>query len=278
MFIVRLCPTDDFLESPPHYDPSHFGKTIHSLYAPIVHSVTAKKYVDFAGVEHRIEGEPHWTKGLGKKVLIVDMDTRIPNGKNGVWNPEAMNYEALDAEDGTQMVSTALLNHFMYSQIHGYDYKFFAVKHLKDMHDTWIKPHIIHEMLHDYQFVIFIDADAIIQHLELPLEWLFNKWGIGPNTTVAMPIDTQQILNGDRNASMDSRGRVELNTGFVVAQGIPLTFETMDAWNECPKGDRYEGCDYWANHWSHEQRAFSEYIRYDYNPDGNIVVRGFLES
>jgi hypothetical protein len=200
------------------------------------------------------------------------MDTRIPNGPNELWNSTTMNYEALDASKGSQMVSASLMNHFLYSQIHGYDYKFYAARHLKHRHDTWIKPHVLHELLHYYKFVVFIDADAVIQHLELPLEWLFNKWGVGPETTVAMPLDTRQILNGDRNASMDSKGNVELNTGFVVAHGTPLTFKTMAAWRDCPEGKRYEGCKHWAKHWSHEQRAFSEYIRYDFNPNNNIVV------
>lgn len=273
-----MCSSDNDYEPPPHYEPSHFGKSVRRLYAPIRHPVTAKTYMDPAGIEHHLAGEVHWKESLGKKVLIVDMDTRVPNGKNEVWNTETMNYEALDATKGSQMVSTALLNHFMYSQIHGYDYKFFAAHHLEDMHDTWIKPQVMHDLLHDHQFVVFIDADAIIQHLELPLEWLFNKWGIGPSTSIAMPIDTRQVLNGNRNASLDTKGRVELNTGFVVAQGIPLTFETMDAWRDCPTGERYPGCEYWATHWSHEQRAFSEYIRYDFNPDNNIVVRGPCDS
>jgi len=89
-----------------------------------------------------------------------------------------------------------------------------------------------------------------------------------------MPIDTKQILNGDRNASCDSKGKVTLNTGFVIAQKLPLTLKMMKAWKECPTEKKYKGCGYWKENWSHEQRAFSEYIRYDFNPDGdNIIVR-----
>lgn len=139
-------------------------------------------------------------------------------------------------------------------------------------HNTWIKPHVIDELLHSYRFVVFIDADATIQHLEIPLEWLFNRWGITNNTSIAMPIDTRQILNGDENASCDSKGKVTLNTGFVVAQALPYTFEMMNAWKTCTNGLRYPNCGTWKKEWSHEQRAFSEYIRYDFNPNNNIVV------
>lgn len=139
------------------------------------------------------------------------------------------------------------------------------------MHDTWIKPHVLLEFLDQYKFVVFIDADATIQHLELPLEWLFNRWNIGHETSIAMPIDTRQFINGNENTSGDSKGRTTLNTGFIIAQSLPLTFEMLDAWKTCPEGKRYPECGQWANVWSHEQRAFSEYIRYDFN---NIVVSG----
>lgn len=255
------------------FGDGEFSRTIHRLYKAIRHPVTGKTYRDPTGREFTFpEEKPVWTKPLGTKVLIVDMDTRIPNGDNELWNPTTMDYASLDAHNGGQMVSAAFMNHFMYSQIHGYDYKFFAAHHLKDHHDTWIKPHVLYELLHSYQFVVFIDADATIQHLDLPLEWLFNKWGIGAKTTIAMPIDTEQILNGDRTASSDSKGKVALNTGFIVTQALPLTFEMMDAWRKCTTGERWKDCGHWAQEWSHEQRAFSEYVRYDFNPDGNIVV------
>lgn len=133
---------------------------------------------------------------------------------------------------------------------------------------------MLEKFLEDYRFVVFIDADATIQHLEVPLEWLFNRWGIGHNTSAAMPVDTKQILNGNENASCDSKGRVTLNTGFVVMQNLPTTFEMLKAWRECPTDKKYKGCSNWKNNWSHEQRAFSEYIRYDFNATGEeIIVR-----
>lgn len=101
-------------------------------------------------------------------------------------------------------------------------------------HNTWVKPHVLSELLESYQFVVFIDADATIQHLELPIEWLFNRWGITPTTSIAMPLDTRQILNGDENASNDSKGKLALNTGVVIAQSLPYTFEMLTAWKECP--------------------------------------------
>jgi hypothetical protein len=46
----------------------------------------------------------------------------------------------------------------------------------------------------------------------------------------------------------------------------------LDAWKDCPTGVRYPKCTRWAEEWSHEQKAFSEYIRYDFNPNGTNIV------
>lgn len=252
--------------------PPSFGEQLSELYKTIKHPVDSYHYVDPAGMEFKVESTPTWREPLGKDVLIVDMDTRWPDGDNEVFGKTKLNWENVTGNEGGSMLTASVLNHFMYAQIHGYDYKFYRAESLEGMHDTWIKPYVLSEFLESYRFVVFIDADATIQHLDVPLEWLFNKWGITRKTSIAMPIDTKQILNGDKNASCDSKGKVTLNTGFVIAQKLPLTLKMMKAWKECPTEKRYKGCAQWKENWSHEQRAFSEYIRYDFNPDGNNIV------
>lgn len=46
----------------------------------------------------------------------------------------------------------------------------------------------------------------------------------------------------------------------------------MKAWKECPLEQKYPGCGQWKHNWSHEQKAFSEYICWDHNPSGNEIV------
>ncbi|KAF2748742.1 hypothetical protein M011DRAFT_485412 [Sporormia fimetaria CBS 119925] len=252
-----------------HHDPASAFPT---AFKPIRFPITSPTYTDPTGRQWHLPSTPKWTQPLANEILIVDMDTRIPTGPNELWNTTTMNYNTLDASVDSQMVSAAFMNHFLYARIHGYDYRFIAAPHLPSHHDTWIKPFVLSSLLRSYRFVVFIDADATIQHLELPLEWLFNKWNITPRTSIAMPIDTEQILGEDRNASKDSRGKVALNTGFIVAQNLSLTFEMLDAWKTCTEGKRYPECGQWKENWSHEQRAFSEYIRYDFNPKGDNIV------
>jgi hypothetical protein len=133
-----------------------------------------------------------------------------------------------------------------------------------------VKPHVLLKLLYSYQFVIFIDADATIQHLEVPFEWMFNRWGITHRTSIAMPLDTRMV--SDNRVTDDPHHRIEQNTGLIIAQALPLTFQILTAWKDCPTEVRYPGCGRWKQEWGHEQRAFSLYIRYEFNPDGNNIV------
>lgn len=116
-----------------------------------------------------------------------------------------------------------------------------------------------------------MDADVTITHLEVPLEWLFNRWGLTKHTSISMPWDQEEILGGE-TVSIDSKGLQVLNTGVVAVQNLEYTFEMLEAWKDCTTEKRYSGCGRWKEEWSHEQRAFSEYIRYDFNPAGDNIV------
>ncbi|KAF3035318.1 hypothetical protein E8E12_004914 [Didymella heteroderae] len=257
-----------------HKQPTMSESFFH-LYESVRTNVSAATYKDASGQVYEInEHGPWWKEPLRNDILIVDIDTRVPDGDNELWNDDRMVWANMNAEKDGGMVSASFMNHFLYSQIHGYDYRFFNARSMETegYHNTWVKPHVLSELLESYRFVVFVDADATIQNLELPIEWLFNRWGITPSTSIAMPLDTRQILNGDENVSNDSKGKLVLNTGVVIAQALPHTFEMMKAWKECPNEKQYPGCAHWKQEWSHEQKAFSEYIRWDYNPSGNEII------
>jgi len=46
----------------------------------------------------------------------------------------------------------------------------------------------------------------------------------------------------------------------------------LEAWGNCTTETRYPGCAKWKGEWSHEQRAFSEYIRYDFGKTPGTIV------
>ena len=156
------------------------------------------------------------------------------------------------------------------AQIHGYDYKFYHAQKTPDRWDTWAKVSAIAELLRSnpYRFVIFLDADAVVHHMEVPMEWLFNRWNITTNTSIALPVDVER----EDCLTCDTKGKVMLNSGFIVAQQLNRTLEILDAWASCINDERYEGCSNWKWKWAHEQRAFSEYIRYDFDRPEDIRV------
>lgn len=120
--------------------------------------------------------------------------------------------------------------------------------------------------------VVFLDADAIIQYPHLPFEWLFNYWGFNSNTRVAMAVDPDEPQN------KDSRGNIYLNTGFLIAQNSSRTNEIFDAWESCPSEIRYSNCSRWAEEWPHEQAAFGEYLRYDFDEPEDVMVLPCAEA
>ncbi|KAF2877669.1 hypothetical protein BDV95DRAFT_481826 [Massariosphaeria phaeospora] len=254
----------------PSYKAPTFQDSIVALFDSIKHPLNTT-YTDASGKSFVLENQVVWTKPLGKKLLLVDIDTRAPTEDNQMFNPGTLDWSELGV-DGAQLVSHAVLNHYMYAQIHGYDYKFIQAAHIEDHHDTWISPHVLHSHIPDYDFVVTMDADTTISHLEVPFEWMFNRWGITEQTSMSMPWDTVEATPDGGTYSNDSKGVLVLNTGFMVVQNANLTMEMLQAWKDCTTETRYPGCGRWKEEWSHEQRAFSEYIRYDFNPTGKNIV------
>jgi hypothetical protein len=240
-----------------------------AVFSSIRHDPTNPVYIDSKGKSF-FANQTIWTQPLGKRILIVDIDTRVPDGDNQILNPATLDFEHMEMSGGG-LVSNAIINHYMYALVHGYDYKYYQASSIPDHHDTWIMPHAFRELIPDYQFVVAMDADVTIPHLEVPLEWMFNRWGIQPHTSMALPWDTMELRNG-APISIDGRGNRVLNTGFVVAQNSNMTRDLLEKWRDCTSEERYPGCAQWKWSWSHEQRAFSEYIRYDYNATPETIV------
>lgn len=141
---------------------------------------------------------------------------------------------------------------------------------LKDRRDSWKKPTIISRVLQKHDTCIFVDSDAIFNHLELPFEWLMNYWKIDKNhTSVTVAIDPDMKMNKDEH------GKLYDNTGFVVVQNRPLTYKMMHDWATCADdGGKYPNCtDYRDKSPGHpsDQGGFGNYIRYD--PDYKDAIQ-----
>jgi hypothetical protein len=92
-----------------------FSNVISVLYEPIKLPVTAESYTDQRGHKWDNGGRHYWKERLGNDVLIVDMDTRIPNEKNDIFNDHKMDWEAVRAVD-SGLLTVGHINHFVYGE------------------------------------------------------------------------------------------------------------------------------------------------------------------
>ena len=93
------------------------SNSLHTLYKPILHPITSRTYTDANGkwFETKEDADaPWWDKPLGKNVLIVDIDTRVPNGSNEIWSDTRLNWERMSEKGDNGMVSASFMNHYLY--------------------------------------------------------------------------------------------------------------------------------------------------------------------
>ncbi|OQE35265.1 hypothetical protein PENCOP_c014G04930 [Penicillium coprophilum] len=247
-------------------ESSSHSSTVHDLYNPYIHPIKRTVFTGHAGKEFWVAEPMRFTKQLGKKILILDVDSRNLDGPKGLLSKAPLNATGLPPD------TSGRLNHFMFAMIHGYDYRLVQISRAVGRTGTWTKVTAIKEALKHYEYVVFLDADAMILYPNLPLEWLFNYWEITPETLVAMALDPEAPHNHDWN------GRTFLNTGFIIAQESPRTHELFEAWETCPTETRYPDCARWGREWPHEQSAFGNHVRYEFNRPEDIRVLSWAEA
>jgi hypothetical protein len=86
------------------------------LYEAIRYPIRSPLYKDAYGKIFEIkEDEPTWLEPLRKDILIVDIDTRMPEKRNELWAEGRMNWETLDEGDGG-ITSASFMNHYLYCE------------------------------------------------------------------------------------------------------------------------------------------------------------------
>lgn len=82
---------------------------IKSLYRPILHPVDAANFTDEDGEIYHLHGTPKFTQKLGKKVLILDIDSRPLTGEGQLMNKELK-------WKGMRPLSAGMLSHYMFGR------------------------------------------------------------------------------------------------------------------------------------------------------------------
>ncbi|KAF4549856.1 Hypothetical protein D9617_19g101610 [Elsinoe fawcettii] len=183
---------------------------------------------------------------LGKDLVILDVDTRP-------WRVE-------NTKDMSQL-SWGRLNHYLYAQMHGYDYKFVqAPAPPKGTHATWVKIEAIQRVLQEgYKFVVFTDSDVVFPYLQLPMEYLLTEWNVTSEIAI-----TAGYAPDEKEKYDHTHHRRMINSGFMIVQDTSVTAQLFKDWIECPTNVKYPTCSEWKDIFWHEQSAWSELVRYDY--------------
>ena len=151
--------------------------------------------------------------------------------------------------------------------IHGYKYHYVRVPEYKNRSVYWSKVPLLSDLLHaGCKIAVAIDHDAIFQNINLPFEWLLNRWNFTSNTSFAMALDNHWQQNED------DYGVLNINAGFIIAQDLERTHEILRAWDSCPNNEtKYPGCSKFANTWPAEQGAFGNFMRRQFNETGDRI-------
>jgi hypothetical protein len=82
---------------------------VQALWRPLIIPITAESFVDYNGsMQARGDLKPHWRTPLGKKLCIVDIDTRPLSEKHQILDPNNIAWSELDT------VGSGMLNHYLY--------------------------------------------------------------------------------------------------------------------------------------------------------------------
>lgn len=80
---------------------------VEALFRPNLHPIDAANFTDEDGAVHRLPGEPRFKEKLGKRVLILDVDSRPLTGDGQILNEEL-------EWKGTRPLSAGMLSHYMF--------------------------------------------------------------------------------------------------------------------------------------------------------------------
>ena len=163
------------------------------------------------------------------------------------------NYGKCDYGDFSSM------NHHEYANKHGYSYikKIVDNDDYQNWHPTWIKIDVIKTYLPIFEYVVWIDADAVFHNQEIKIEDLIDD-GID---LVIPKLEVDRVT-----------GNVWTNTttGFMVWKNSQWSRKTLDLlWND-PKEFRFE--------FFHEQTRLDEILRPNFELSGGENILNKIQE
>lgn len=85
---------------------------MHHLWEPFLHDINATHFVTREGYQYTIGERNHrWREPLKKKLLILDVDTRLDTGAGTLLNKSPLNPSELTGRSG------GMMNHYLYGTL-----------------------------------------------------------------------------------------------------------------------------------------------------------------
>ncbi|KAM0347341.1 hypothetical protein ACHAPU_004861 [Fusarium lateritium] len=82
---------------------------MHHLWKPFLHEINNTHFLTNEGYQYETPKNAHrWEKPLRKKLLILDVDTRIDDGPGGMMNQSTLNPKEMTGRTG------GMMNHYLY--------------------------------------------------------------------------------------------------------------------------------------------------------------------
>ncbi len=124
---------------------------------------------------------------------------------------------------------------------------------------VWSKPSLIKKHLVKYDYLFFIDSDAIITNHNNNIEYFIDKHFIN---------DTCLVLSNDCITKYYCYNENKLNTGVIIVKNTNKTFEILDKWIEAPNTDL---CQEWKFNHPREQECLYILKNKLYNNEIKII-------
>lgn len=84
---------------------------VQTIWSPRLHPITATQFINPSGEYFVIEEEPFFTRSLGKRLLIMDVDSRPLDGPGGIANGSQLNLTDISYN------TIGRLDHFMFGKV-----------------------------------------------------------------------------------------------------------------------------------------------------------------
>lgn len=195
-------------------------------------------------------------------ICLLNVDTRPLERFTVLGDLDKMQFHSLAAYNNLFYGIIKLYNFHQYIRFiidfssalrHRYYYRRITAVPIRGYAPTWVKVTELYKAIQNFSIVVFLDADAYLVHPNISIEFLMDRYNFSINSSLLMAIDPNRFFN------KDSKGRIVLNTGFIIARNTKLTKTILQNLANC--SHIYKACDQWNTKWSFEQRAFSEYFR-----------------